>query len=254
MTICRLRHFDFINPIFVALTHDLWSKAFMSKRLKGISNSPMRDALGVFGTAIIAMSLCTNCIASSAMAEPISDVNIATSRVSVETPNKNTPNAGNSVSAALESAAAQLAGLISFDKKPEETTNLSSADAREINCLAEAIYYEARGEPERGQWAVAEVVANRVKSKAYPNTYCGVAYQRKGATCQFSWACDSRRGAKRGEQWTRAMSMATRVYNGYKPNVVGDALYFHATFVRPNWANVFTRVGKIGSHVFYNGN
>lgn len=223
----------------------------MSKRLKGISNSLTRDALGAFGTVIIALGLCT-----SAIAEPL-EVSIATSQGAVESPNKNSPDAGNGVSAALESAASQLAGLISFEKKPEpqiQSANLSSTDNREVRCLAEAIYFESRGEPERGQWAVAEVVANRVKSRAYPNTYCGVAHQRRGNICQFSWACDSRRGAPRGEQWTRALSMANRVYNGYDPNVVGNALFFHATFVRPSWANVFTRVGKIGSHIFYNGN
>jgi spore germination cell wall hydrolase CwlJ-like protein len=221
----------------------------MSKRLNGILNSLTRDALGVFGTVIMAFGL-----SNGAMAEPVTDVFFAASKVAVETDTNKSPVSGNSVSAALDAAASQLAGLINFEKKPEEAKIATGGNPREIRCLAEAIYYESRGEPERGQWAVAEVVSNRVKSKAYPNTYCGVAYQSRGNICQFSWACDSRRPSPRGEQWTRAMAMADKVYNGYKPNVVGNALFFHATFVRPSWANVFTRVGKIGTHIFYNGN
>lgn len=126
-----------------------------------------------------------------------------------------------------------------------------AARAREIQCLAEAIYYEARGEPRRGQEAVAEVVANRVRSRAYPNTFCGVVYQRSARTCQFSWACDSRRSSPRGQPWQNAREIATRVVDGWDPEVVGNATHFHATSVFPSWARVYRRVARIGSHTFY---
>lgn len=122
---------------------------------------------------------------------------------------------------------------------------------REIRCLAEAVYYEARGEPRRGQEAVAEVVANRVASRAYPNTFCGVVNQRGRSVCQFSWVCDSRRAAPRGLQWDRAQDIATRVVDGWEPGVVQGATHFHATRVSPSWSRVYRRVEQIGSHVFY---
>lgn len=240
---------------FVAKTFFLWQKPRMSKRLNGISNSIARDASVVFGTVIASFALCF-----AAFAEPVSDASFAASQVTVETAKQTTPNAGENVSAALEAAASQIAGLISIDKKAEvssKTVKIASnggENDREIRCLAEAIYFESRGEPERGQLAVAEVVRNRVESKAYPNTYCGVVRQRRGNVCQFSWACDSRRGAPKGAQWDKALAMAERVYNGEKPNVVGNAMFFHATFVRPSWSRVFTKVEKIGTHVFYKSN
>lgn len=224
----------------------------MSKRLKGIPNSFARDASAVFGTVLVSLV-----VTMSAIAEPVSDASFIASTITVETDSKITPNVGENVSAALEAAASQVAGFISVDKKTETKTNVTKIASttgekdREIRCLAEAVYFEARGEPERGQLAVAEVVQNRVESKAYPNTYCGVVRQRRGNICQFSWACDSRRGAPKGAQWEKAMAIADKVYNGHKPNVVGNAMFFHATFVRPSWANVFTRVEKIGSHIFY---
>ncbi len=232
----------------------------MSKRLSGFSGALARYAATVLGT-VIGMFVISN----SAMAEPVTDAFQAAAKVSVDTESKSNPFGGMSAGAALDAAASQVASFINIDKKPAkkaETTKsqgekMASNDAtdpdrkREINCLAEAIYFEARGEPERGKWAVAEVVQNRVESRAYPNTYCGVTKQRKGNICQFSWACDSGRGKPGGAQWEIALNMATKVYDGHKPGVVGDALFFHATFVKPSWSKVFTRVGKIGSHIFY---
>lgn len=126
----------------------------------------------------------------------------------------------------------------------------SSARAREIRCLAEAIYYEAKGEPRRGQEAVAEVVANRVASKAYPNTFCGVVYQRNARVCQFSWACSAKR-APSGLQWQRANEISERVVDGWRPSVAMGATHFHAHFVEPSWSRVYRRVASIGGHVFY---
>lgn len=233
----------------------------MSKRLNGIFNTLARDAATVLGT-VIALTI----ISSSAIAEPITELTPEQSFVAPVSAQAKEPiapqatpasDAGFSVSAALDAAASQLAGVISpvshiMNDKQSPRPSSPERD-REIRCLAEAVYYEARGEPERGQLAVAEVVANRVDSRAYPNTYCGVVRQRSRNVCQFSWACDGRRSAPRGLQWERANTIAERVYDGWKPNVVGNAMYFHANYVSPSWSRVFKRVARIGTHSFYSG-
>ncbi len=233
----------------------------MSKRLNGIFNTLARDAATVLGT-VFALTI----ISSSAIAEPITEPTPEQSfvaPVSAQAKEPSVPqaahahNAGFSVSAALDAAASQLAGVVSpvthfINEKPEPVPSSPERD-REVRCLAEAIYYEARGEPERGQLAVAEVVANRVESRAYPNTFCGVVRQRSRNVCQFSWACDGRRAPPRGLQWERANNIAERVVDGWKPNVVGNAMYFHANYVSPSWSRVFRRVARIGTHSFYSG-
>jgi spore germination cell wall hydrolase CwlJ-like protein len=214
----------------------------MSKRLNGIPNALARDAATVFGTVFAAIFI-SNC----AIAEPVVEATTTVETASQTSQPASDGTLVSTVNAALESAASQLAGVISPNPRPVA----SSERDREVRCLAEAIYFEARGEPERGQLAVAEVVANRVASRAYPNTYCGVVRQRSRSVCQFSWACDSGRGAPRGVQWERANTIAERVVDGWKPNVVGNATHFHATFVSPSWSRSLPRVARIGTHVFY---
>jgi len=128
----------------------------------------------------------------------------------------------------------------------------------ELKCLANAIYFEARGEPEEGQIAVAQVVLNRVKNPAYPNTVCGVVYQNKSKRnrCQFSFACDGRtdRVTDKGA-WTRSMDLAKRSVEEQQATFipeVGSATHYHATYVRPRWAGRMTQTDKIGRHIFYN--
>lgn len=133
----------------------------------------------------------------------------------------------------------------------------------ERNCLAQAIYHEARGESAVGQLAVANVIVNRARSKRFPSTLCGVIYQNadKGFhRCQFTFACDGRNDAP-GERraWARSAALAQDVYAEFALGeavgaVPGSALYYHTTNVRPNWANVYNAVAQIGSHVFYSPN
>lgn len=126
---------------------------------------------------------------------------------------------------------------------------------REQNCLAEGIYFEARGEPVSGQAAVAQVVLNRVRNPAYPNTICGVVYQNKSwrNRCQFSFACDGIRDRVNSPQsWKTAQDVAIAVSAGkiwFKE--VGSSTHYHATYVNPRWARHMKRVGKIGLHIFY---
>ncbi|WP_075217035.1 cell wall hydrolase [Mongoliimonas terrestris] len=127
--------------------------------------------------------------------------------------------------------------------------------AAEETCLAEAIYFEARGEPVKGQEAVAQVVLNRVRNPAYPNKICDVVYQNEGRrdACQFSFACDGIKDVVRpGRAWNVAKRIARDMLHGglWLPEV-GTATHYHATYVRPNWASVFRKQLKVGRHVFY---
>jgi hypothetical protein len=130
-------------------------------------------------------------------------------------------------------------------------------------CLTQAIYHEARGETEAGQWAVANVIINRAMSKKYPSTICGVVFQNadKGRyKCQFTFACDGRSdfGTETGA-WNRAVKMARVAFqefqHGDRPGVIpNSALFYHTTSVAPSWSGKFKRVASIGSHVFYSAN
>ena len=128
-------------------------------------------------------------------------------------------------------------------------------DARQVKCLAEAIYFEARSELRQGQMAVAQVVVNRVKNPAYPDTVCGVVYQNKHwlNRCQFSFACDRIRDVVTDQaSWTQAMEIAEGFAGGkmWLPDI-GASTHYHATYVRPAWAPTMKRVERIGQHVFY---
>ncbi len=122
-------------------------------------------------------------------------------------------------------------------------------------CLARGIYFEARGEPVRGQAGVAQVILNRVKNPAYPSTICGVVYQNKKwrNRCQFSFACDGIRDRIRSTKlYKTAQYVAREVTAGniWLPEV-GDATHYHATYVRPRWARKMKKTDRIGRHIFY---
>ena len=123
------------------------------------------------------------------------------------------------------------------------------------HCLAQAIYFEARGEPMVGQIAVANVVMNRVKSQKYPNTICGVVFQnyQKRNACQFSFTCDGQPElAKNGKLWRQTVRLANNMMTGkrkYRP--VRNATHYHADYVSPDWSTQLQRVKKIGRHIFY---
>ena len=128
---------------------------------------------------------------------------------------------------------------------------------KQVACLATAIYFEVRGEPEKGQKAVARVIMNRVASKAYPNTICGVVYQNhtRSNACQFSFACDGHSDVVREKKaWSRAKAVAADVVKGRGvPAAILTATHYHADYVRPRWASRLKRLSKIGNHIFYAG-
>jgi hypothetical protein len=126
------------------------------------------------------------------------------------------------------------------------------AAGREFDCLATAVYYEARGEGAAGQRAVAQVVLNRVRHPAFPKSVCGVVFQgaaRRG--CQFSFACNgAMKGRKEPGAWESARAVAAKALAGAVMDDVGNATHFHARRVAPGWSDL-VRVATIGSHVFY---
>jgi spore germination cell wall hydrolase CwlJ-like protein len=127
--------------------------------------------------------------------------------------------------------------------------------AKAAKCLAEAVYFEARGEPVRGQIAVAQVVVNRAFSGYYPETVCGVVYQNshRRYACQFTFACDRVRDVvTEPEQWDRARKIAREMLDGrlWLPEV-NRSTHYHATYVRPYWVRSMKKNYKAGLHVFY---
>ncbi|NRG19737.1 cell wall hydrolase [Rhizobiales bacterium] len=131
----------------------------------------------------------------------------------------------------------------------------SVLSAKEQRCLAEAVYFEARGEPEDGQVAVAQVVLNRVKNPTYPDTICKVVYQNrhKRNRCQFSFACDGKRDRiSSKDSWETAQRIARETVEGEQYlKEVGASTHYHATYVHPGWARTMDRLEKIGRHIFY---
>lgn len=128
--------------------------------------------------------------------------------------------------------------------------------ASEMTCLAEAVYYEARGESVDGQRAVAEVVVRRSGTRNYPKTICGVVYQdsHRANSCQFSFACDGiSHGRRDAGAWKRAVAVAEYEVAGAgrHENLTGNATHFHAVRVNPSWSRRYVRTVQIGNHVFY---
>jgi len=126
--------------------------------------------------------------------------------------------------------------------------------SRDLDCLTQAAYYEARGEGRDGMRAVAQVVLNRVRHPAFPKTVCGVVFQGAGRQtgCQFSFTCDgSMRGRVNRGAWDQARAIASAALSGSVFGSVGNATHFHTTGVAPQWRNSLVRVTQVGDHLFY---
>lgn len=123
-----------------------------------------------------------------------------------------------------------------------------------LKCLTQAVYYEAAYEPLPGRRAVAQVVLNRVKHPAYPNSVCGVVYQgaERRTGCQFSFTCDGAllRGPA-AAPWREAEAVALAALGGYTERSVGTATHYHADYVLPKWAFTLGKITQIGRHIFY---
>lgn len=131
--------------------------------------------------------------------------------------------------------------------KTEDDVRYSKQD---LFCMAKNIYHEAGSEPTLGKYAVAQVTINRMKSPQYKDTVCSVVFE----PYQFSWANyhGRRWTTPRGENWQEAKRIARDVLeNGKRIHGLDDALFYHATYVRPSWSRKFDRVTRIGLHIFY---
>jgi spore germination cell wall hydrolase CwlJ-like protein len=165
--------------------------------------------------------------------------------------------------AALPAGAAERANAllpISGLPNPAATPALLRAAAmadrlRALDCLAEAVYYEARSESSDGQRAVAQVVLNRVRHPAWPNSVCGVVYQgpmRAGGGCQFTFTCDgSLARAPAGPAWAQARAIAAAALAGAVYAPVGHSTHYHTQAVFPAWAPRLAKTAVIGAHSFY---
>ena len=126
---------------------------------------------------------------------------------------------------------------------------------KEHRCLSDALYYEARGEGEKGQKAVAEVIFTRMRKGNYGHSICAVVYEGANQPkCQFSFACNgATRAPKQSVAWMRAQQLAAQILTGEEQlrGATGGATNFHAISVDPNWAVELDRTTQIGNHVFY---
>lgn len=150
----------------------------------------------------------------------------------------------------------EVTGADKRPKTPAERLHLEGKTrAKHERCLTNAIYFEARGEPERGQMAVAQVVLNRVFSEYYPDNVCGVVYQNshRKLACQFTFACDNVRDVvTEPEAWETAKRIARDTLDGkiWLPDI-GKATHYHATYVHPWWVRTMKKHQKLGIHIFY---
>lgn len=128
-----------------------------------------------------------------------------------------------------------------------EQAEVGRANSADLACLAEAIYFEARGTGPVGTEAVAHVVVNRAKNPKFPNSVCGVVSDR----CQFSYRCDGRPdNLANSDDREKAYRTAQTVLAG-APDITEGALFFHAASMPPGWFNTRARVGKFGGNIFY---
>ena len=151
-------------------------------------------------------------------------------------------------------AAAPAPVFASDSPLPFEAPSDRASYQRALQCLTEAIYYEARSESDAGQRAVAQVVLNRVRHPSYPSSVCGVVYQgsQRRTGCQFSFTCDGSMGrAIEGNAWARAQRIATEALRGAVYRPVGLSLNYHTTAIRPYWAPSLQKQIVVGAHIFY---
>jgi spore germination cell wall hydrolase CwlJ-like protein len=162
------------------------------------------------------------------------------------------PEAAAAINAAVPDANEPIIPAISFSLATPSVAAQSRMLA--IDCLTAAVYYEAASENLTGQRAVAQVVLNRVRHPAFPNSVCGVVFQgsERITGCQFSFTCDgsmARRPSNAG--WARAQAVAAMALSGYVEPSVGLATHYHTVWVVPYWSSSLTKLRTLGAHIFY---
>ena len=185
--------------------------------------------------------------------------------LALNNPQQPLPNTVNMINSFLKAraivVAAFISPLLSIPGKTSTTFD-SSASTFKRFCLAEAMYFEARGEPREGWWAVGRVILNRTKLSSYPNTICGVVYQNAHLKnrCQFSFVCDGKPNWITDAQlWREILLEASTLLNCLQGcNTPEDpkgslalSTHYHAVSVSPRWSKKLHRTGQIGNHIFY---
>ena len=154
----------------------------------------------------------------------------------------------------LLSASAGAPALAAGAAEPFVASRDPAAFDRALECLTQAVYYEARSQSDDGQRAVAQVVLNRVRHPSYPNSVCGVVWQgaERRTGCQFTFTCDGSMYAGIDPYaWERATQIATAALRGSVYRPVGLALNYHTTAIRPYWAPGLVPQATVGAHIFY---
>jgi N-acetylmuramoyl-L-alanine amidase len=161
---------------------------------------------------------------------------------------------------------AGIAGFAYLDPPRIESTRVQAAQreaarerrrASDLQCLAENVYFEARGEPLAGQYAVAEVTLNRTRAEHFPHTVCEVVHEsrwdpvRRRAVADFSWTEFGLETPEDGPAWQQALAVANATYDDLHEPLVPGALFYHATSVRPEWSRTRRVITTIGNHTFY---
>jgi hypothetical protein len=209
----------------------------------------VRSVLGLGFLAVM-----TSCVGTTPAVTPL-----GATRLSLDLPPSRhiPPVATGGPSAALlaQAPTAQLQDALVVTPGLPFVENAAAPDAqRALDCLTQAVYYEARSETTEGQRAVAQVVLNRVHNPAYPNSICGTVYEgsRHSKACQFSFTCDGSLARRREPTaWARAAAVASAALAGSVYAPVGTATYYHTTAINPWWAAKVTRIATIGAHIFY---
>jgi spore germination cell wall hydrolase CwlJ-like protein len=213
------------------------------------------SGLGLYPHAMIglpALVLVTSCVptdrpAAVARAQPERNSRALLRRMALHVPDD--------ISAKLALPAADAPFAATPVVAPPFRISNSVDDAnRAAECLTAAVYYEARSQSVDGQRAVAQVVLNRVRDRAFPNSVCGVVYQgaERRTGCQFSFTCDgSMLRAREPGAWERARAVAATALGGSVYAPVGAATSFHTTSILPWWASSLARITTVGAHVFY---
>jgi len=237
------------------------TKSFNEARTKiaSLTQSNNPTAAPVPATTVVADSV--KPVSPTAVSAKIAIAAVDPSVVASPAPDTAAINAIDSAAAPAVPLPATLSKQLAYAREDAPITtfpNYPVSDkysAADMNCLSQAIYFEARSESYRGQAAVAQVVMNRLAHPLYPKTICNVVFQDAGHrnACQFSFACDGiPEVINEPGPWKQAKEIAEKVASGelYLPEV-GNATHYHAVYVYPDWAPRLKRVTKIGMHIFY---
>lgn len=141
-----------------------------------------------------------------------------------------------------------------LDNSLDSVDLFGRAFTRQEMCIAQAVYFEARSEPLVGQIAIAEVILNRIADHRYPDTACDVVFQnqQRKHRCQFSFACDGLPDRPTNTAaWEKSLKVVALVMKGERSGVAKRATHYHASYVSPGWSERLSKLGQVGSHIFY---